>query len=184
MRKRGFTLVESMITLLLVCLLMGVIGSLVKGYSDFSRFSGTRDRSIAARAALNRIAQELRDALTVASPTGSATSTLRFDKVDPAISGTPARSTDRLPDPLVLPGTYDPLAPNWLVTITYRLNGTTLERNVLDSGGAADTQPLVENVNGFSAAKLANGNIELRLSVLEDTRVEECVTHAFMPLQW
>lgn len=184
MRRGGFTLVEAMITLVLVCLLMGVIGSLVKGYSDFSRFSEMQDRSIAARSALIRVQQELRDALTVASPTGSATSVLRFDKVDPAISGTPARSTDRLPDPLVLPGSYDPLDPSHLITVTYTLSGSTLERRVVDSGGAADTQPLIENVNGFSAARLGNGNIELKISVLEGTRVEEFTTRAFIPLQW
>lgn len=183
-RRRGFTLVESMITMLLVCLLLGVIGSLAKGYADFSRFSSLQDRSVAARGALSRIAQELRDAITVASPTGAATSLLRFDKVNPAISGHPARSTDRLPDPLVLPGSYDPVDPAHLVTVSYSLTGTTLERRVTDGSGTSDTQPLVEDVNGFSAALLGNGNVQLKLSVLEATRVEEFTTHAFMPLKW
>ncbi len=151
--RRGFSLIETLVTFFLVSLVLALVASIAREYGQMVR-SG--DRSGASQQArqlvLRTLRAELEGATRVLSPTGGPNPVLEFETYG-AVAG-------RLPDPPdPPPPTWDPRDPTHLITVRYSLVGGELIRDV---GGTQ--QVVAQDLAGFSAQVLADQTLEMTLS--------------------
>lgn len=176
--RRGFTLVETMVTMLLVLMLLGVLGSLLRAYSQVANFSDQHDQALRLATALSSLQTEAAQALTVQTPAaGSSATELLFRRLDPARSGLPVGPGDRLPLPVPDPDPYvawDPSDPADQIAVRYRVDGNQLVREV-DGNRAV----LSAEATGLACDHLANGNLVVRISALINGRVVTSGTEVF-----
>jgi type IV pilus assembly protein PilW len=136
----GFTLAELLVATAVVGLVMAGILGMLAGGLDAYRFGADRvEAQQAARAALERMAKELREAGY--DPTGAG--------VAPIVLAGPTEVTFQRD--LNANGVIDPTRER----VSFLLRGTVLRR---DAGGGA--QPLVENVRAFHLRYLDRGGVE------------------------
>lgn len=113
-RRRGFTLLEGMVTLLLVFILLGAIGQIMAMYSTIARRSSNKDISLyAGQVALDAIRFEVRQAVTIDMPDEQ---TLIIQRVDP---WNPVRLLDPVPSPP--PASWAPHRSTDLITVQFDL---------------------------------------------------------------
>ncbi len=148
-----------MIAMLLMGIVLTVFASLVQEYSRILRASQGSEALLEARQLiLGQLAPDIEQAVTITSPSGTASSTLEIVKFNPGVT--------RLPVPAEPPpATWDPRAAADLITVRYLVTGGILTRQV---GG--QTTPLLE-VDGFSCQRLADGNVRLTVSIQTETRL-------------
>lgn len=114
MRRRGFTLLEGMVTLLLVFILLGAIGQMMTMYSTIARRSSNKDISLyAGQVALDSIRFEVRQAIDISIPDPQ---TLVLKRVDP---WNPLRLEDPAPSPP--PANWSPHRNADLIEVRFEL---------------------------------------------------------------
>ena len=152
---RGFSLIELLLTGLLVFLALGMIAMTASEYARISRYSSGQDDQfeVAARA-LSQITCELREAVRGVSPTSpAAASVISFEKVD-------------LRANRFVPGSFHPQQPR--LTVTYRLNGDQLTRQVSD-GVSTTTDTVAEGIAGLDARLVGPRRLRIQIDVQNQT---------------
>lgn len=173
--KRGLTLLESMVTFLLLMICLAMIASLFREYSGLLRFgSQLNPRLEAAQVAVARIRVELAESLTVVSPTTGSAGSLRLLRTDPTAA--------RLPQPpFPAPLTFDPYQPISRVEILYYLDTGQLKREA--PSGSGDEVILAREIQGFLVERLANGNIKIELQVRTGSSASTLGAEVFRPME-
>ena len=157
--------------MLLVITVLGLIAVLMREYSDVSRFTDAKERTLdGIQFALAEIAHEVGSSVRLSAPTGTSGPTLSFRRFDPAV--------ERFNLPEVNPDPDIPLEwnPRNLTTetmfVTYRreLNGE-LVRTLVRASGATSQQVMAPQVASFNVTKLDADYLQLSLGFQEQLRL-------------
>lgn len=164
MKPRGFTLLETLLTAMLLSIVLGVFASLVYGYSRVMRHVSGKDRTL----------EGLHSGLVTAlSEVGSATQVLA------PLSATPEAMLDltRIDRgnlnrfPTTTPGSWDPLDPTFQSRVRYYLLEDRLIREVTPSGGTSQLFPVALKVVDFRVSQATPGLVDLQASFQEEKLV-------------
>jgi hypothetical protein len=175
--SRGLTIAEALVTLGLVVFVFNLTAGLLQSYIRTTKFAGGVDKAMeASQTALNQIRKEVRQAISVVSPSssGAASGVLTFNKV---WSESPAR----LPDSSApFPVTWEPHDPTWVDTVTYDLQEKRLLRTSLKE--ELNSVVCADLVESFQAQVLANGNISVELAIRQDRITRKFSSQVFLGL--
>lgn len=155
MSRGGFTLLETLLTMLLLSMVLTVFASLVAGYTRVMRFVNSKDRALAGlHTGLSCAAHELTSAVAVASPnTAAPVGTLDFTRVDPV-------NPNRLPQ--AAPVAWDPLDAAFLIRVRYLLVGDTLMREQTPRTGTPQLQTVASGMTSFSVSLTRPDVVEIK----------------------
>lgn len=160
-RSRGFTLLEAVITLMLVSVVFGVAADILGDACRVMSFSRAKSNSTqAVQQGLTRICAEAREAFKI-DGTGIELALL---KVDP--------TPQRFPSPA---------PPNWSpythqLRVRYYTSGGQLCRDV-----DGIKQVVADGVTGLRCRTLPGGSLEVSLTLLEDRVVRTLTTQVRTP---
>lgn len=185
MKSRGLSLVETLVTLALVGLLLGLCGTLVAGYFRILKFSAAKDNTwLAAQVGMQRAVGEAREAVAVVNPGAGGTAIeMRLRKLDPAACGPGGSAWLPVAIPSPPPVSFDPYPPPLLLEVCYRSQGGQLLRESGPAGGAPVSQEsLCEGVTGFRCDALNDGSYALVLSVQEEKLVRTLTSRVLPPV--
>lgn len=142
MNRRGFTLLEALVSLFLIGLVVVLSAGLLHGMSSMGRRNQTGEQAVNGLLALERVRAEVLEAVSITEPSGaSEANTLIFKKINPAI-------TNRLQ----LPGySWNPALPAHLLTISYTVTAGDLIRTVTPDSGAGEKSVVARSVDSFTA---------------------------------
>lgn len=172
MKKKAFTFLEALVTMFLVAAVFGVIMLLLRDSIKVANQSKQKDLAgTAAQVGLERMSNELWEAVMVDSPALGATSTdLIFAKVDQT-------SVTRLAGPGF--NAYD---PDFLLTVHYKLQGTQLIRDIGPRNSAATASlAIADEVAGMQCTQITRGVYYLTLSVWEGQKIATITTTVTCP---
>lgn len=169
-----------MIAMLLVMTTLGLIALLMREYSDVSRFTDAKEKTLdGVQFALAEMAHEVGAAVRMVAPSsgaavGANTATLEFRRFDPAVErfNLPAEPPE---DPMtgeVLPLEWNPrnLAETMLVVYRRDANGE-LFREVTRASSTFSRQTMCPQVASLSVTKLDGGYLKLTLGFQENLRL-------------
>ena len=167
-RRRGFTIIEGLITLLLVSILLGAIGTLIQMYANVMRLSDRKEVTLyAAELAVDTVGKDLVQAIRIVEPSDEG-DTLELEQIDP---WTPIR----LPDPPgTPPSSWSPHRRSDRVTVSYRLDPATdpadytFYRKLTYSDGGEWEEPICQGLHGVLFKDLGDGLFRVEASVLKD----------------
>ena len=173
--RRAFTLAESLITLFVVFLVFGVASGLLHEYSSILRFSAAKEKRFSvAQVALKRMVDETREALILESPTGSWSSSLTFQRLDPNYTiWLPGVVLAQPFDPYnTTITTWTPRPPAQMLRMDYSVSAGELVRSLAPvAGGSNTTSVLATGVSGLQVTPLSTGALEITLSVEDSHQV-------------
>ena len=159
--RKGFTLLEAVITLMLVSVVFGVAADILGDACRVMSFSRAKSNSTqAVQQGLTRICAEAREAFQI-DGTGLELALL---KVDPAADRFPATA----------PGTRSPYTHQ--LRVRYYTSGGQLCREVDGS-----QQVVADGVTGLMCQVLPGGSLEVSLTLLEDRVVRTLTTQVRTP---
>lgn len=171
--KRGFSLIEAMITFFLVFLILGVALQLLSEYSTAINFTTSKDNSLSvAQRTLQQIVDEVRQSQTLESPaaTGVPTMDLRFRRTDPNATWLPST-----PPTSWVAWSY--LDYHQQLEVQYRLSNGQLFRDVSTPTNYAPTTStpsstavVADSLAGFQTELLASGLVQVQLTVRESSQ--------------
>ncbi len=165
MKRRGFTVLEALITALLVGLALAIVGLVTRDFQRVMARSQRRDTALEGLLALHRVGCESAQACGDIVPALNATSAwLSFSRIDP---NHPDRIPPTLlPEPVPIPAAWEPRDPAYVVRVSYSLNGSRqLMRRVDFPGGGFEQQSCAEEVMDFQARHPLAGTLVVRLTV-------------------
>jgi hypothetical protein len=175
-KGRGLTLVESLMTILLVGIVLGIVAGICNEYANIIRFSARKDRIIiGARTGVDKLKIELEEATEVLTPTPSPapytpdSPVIKFKKINPS-------AVQRLGPPA--PGTWDPWAPSYLVNVEYYVSRESLVRKVTFPDSSCATQTVAEGVSGLSAKNLGGSTYRFTVSFMDEQYLKTLTTVA------
>jgi type II secretory pathway pseudopilin PulG len=170
----GFSLVETIITFLLVILVLGVALQLLNEYSTAMNFASGKETTLGvAQVVLQQIVDEARESTVLESPGASASATdLRFRRVNPGGNWIPS------PLPPAPPAVWEPYAAAQQLEVQYLLSAGGLTRNVSTptAPAPATSTPsssayLATTIAGFQTQTLATGELQIQISVQESAQI-------------
>jgi len=171
MKRRAFTVLEALITALLVGLALAIVGLVTRDFQRVMARSQRRDTALEGLLALHRAGGETAQACGDLVPAINATSAwLSFSRIDP---NHPDRIPPTLlPEPVPVPAAWEPRDPAYLVRVGYSVNASRqLIRRVDFPGGDFEQQSCAEEVIDFQARHPRAGYLELRLTVQSGPQV-------------
>lgn len=161
-RPRGFSLLEAMVTMLLVGIVFAIAATVITSYSRAVNQLGLKDAQLQSiMVGMDRMRSEVEGAFAVSSPpsTGSASS-LTFALIDAANT---TRFTGTTPwDPFDVLGVAP--ANDYAVTVSYSVAAGGLTRRLTYPNGTTTDALVAEQVQGLACQYLPTGNLELVLS--------------------
>ena len=166
--RRGHTLAEVLILMALLSLVLGAVALLTRDLFRTRELLGRQSlRATAVQVALQSVRADLESAIALVSPSGAASSHLILTQVD--------NDRNRYPHPLFPTGvtTFDPLPPHALKTVSYRVLGEELVREVSRPNGNTSMATLLEQVSGFSVVSSSLGNVSVQLRLSESPQAIE-----------
>ena len=182
MRQRGFTLAESLLTLLLLQVILAVLGGLLWEYSRICQSADQRDETLELQAALLQMQSEVHQAVAVSSPVlGQSGSQLSIRRLDPAHNACQVRAGDRLPVPVPVAdptASWNPVDNADLITVQYSLVGSQLNRTVTEPSARLTQIPVHPAVSGLRVTHQADGTLLLELSGMTGDQVVTYQTQA------
>jgi prepilin-type N-terminal cleavage/methylation domain-containing protein len=161
--KRGFTLLEALVSLALVLVVLGTVAAICRGVWRSQSFAAKKDLDLTTEIAMLGVARECAEAREWLSPPGSE---VRLRKLNPLVSHDPPRDSDRLPaQPLPLPTSWSD-DPGLRLQVRYYLQAGRLWRQQ-----ASDDPWEIAEINAdFQADRQADGRITLRYSYAQSKR--------------
>jgi len=157
--RRGFTVLEALMSLGLICLVLSILGTLLMSYSRILMRQGDHQKSLlGCQVAVESVRRDVGSAIAFSVPSSDQ---LHIEQIDPLV-------TSRLPLPVP-----DPPAASWRphpsgdrIKIDYRLVGTSVLRKVTLSGGATFEDNVTDEVDGLDFDIEGNGNLQVTASAL------------------
>jgi len=161
MKRRGMTLLESLLTAMLLSIVLAVFASLVQGYSRVMRHVSGKDRTLEGfHSGLVTALADVGASTQVLAPLGpTAEPVLDLTRID---RGDPNRF------PAAMPASWDPLDPAFQMRVRYYMLGERLIREVTPSGGTTLMHPVAEKVTDFRVSIPSPGLVELTCSFQQD----------------
>ena len=155
----GFTVMEALLTLGLVCLTMAILGSLIASYSRVLSRQGNAQKSLlGCQVAVDIVRRDVGSAIAFSCPSAD---TLHVEQIDRLVS---SRLPKPLPDPL--PASWSPHKMGDRVKIDFRIVNGSFLRKVTLSGGATFEDNVTEDVDGVEFRIQSNGNLKVTASAL------------------
>lgn len=157
--RSGFTVLEALMSLGLICLVLSILGSLLMNYSRVLLHQGGRQKSLlGCQVAVESVRRDVGSAVVVTAP---ATDRLHIEQIDPLVSS-------RLPSPLPNPpnSSWRPHVTTDRMAIDYRLVVSSVVRRVTLSNGATFEDNVTDDVDGLSFSILANDNVQVTATAL------------------
>ncbi|MGV8122601.1 MAG: hypothetical protein AB2L14_22815 [Candidatus Xenobiia bacterium LiM19] len=179
----GFTLVEMLVTIILIAFMLMIIGSAAADYGRIVRFSYQRDSSVLGiNTGLNKVKREIEESIEVTSPVVTGTPLASpgdpqfevvFSKIDPA-------AESRLPSspPASPPSSWEPWADDDIVTIKYHVQGGCLLRTVTFHDSTSVVTSEAREVTGFSVQDIGNNALRIDISYTDEKIVKSLSTTA------
>jgi prepilin-type N-terminal cleavage/methylation domain len=180
---RGFTLVEVLVTIIIIAFMLMIIGSAVADYGRIVRFSSNRDSSVLGiSTGLNKVKREIEESIEVISPVVTATPLspygdpqfeVVFIKINPS-------AESRLPSlpPASPPSSWDSKADVDVVTIKYHVQGGRLLRKVTFHDSTYVETSEAEKITGFSVQDIGNNALRIDISYTDEEIVKSLSTTA------
>lgn len=160
----GFTIIEAVLTTLLVGVFLSVLAGLTSSLRRVTIFSEQRDQVGLARSVLNGLRSELSEAVIIDSPkTTAVVSEISLKRLVPESLAPNLATTSRLLSP---PGTrvgyyWDPVKTDYLESLKYDLQGEILRRQI----NVENPSPIA-TVESLKASRPEPGLFELEMEVL------------------
>jgi type II secretory pathway pseudopilin PulG len=175
--RRGFSLPEALVSLLLMGFLLQAGGMLLRDYARLPQVFEAGNNVQDAVTALRRIETEVGCARQLLQPLDATpTAQVSWRTLNPARGSDPPKDTDRLPWPLPgAPGAFDPLAGGDQSTVVVQLDA---DHRLLRVVGA-ESQLLAGGIQGLSARKSAEGLLTMELRCVEGTQVRTLIHQAW-----
>jgi prepilin-type N-terminal cleavage/methylation domain-containing protein len=161
MRQRGFSLLETLLTLILFGTVVVIVAHLLSGYQRILKHGSAKQRTLAAaQVALGEIRDEVKGALRILLPTTGTSPSIELEKLIPNKAG-------RLPTivPVPPPANWNLTASGDVMTMRYEVNAQGLARTLL-TGVPAGTFGIAPGINNLSA-RLQGNLLEVTLQVAE-----------------
>jgi prepilin-type N-terminal cleavage/methylation domain-containing protein len=170
MKRAGFSLAESLVTLFILSIVLGAVGVQMHSYATVMASSDSKQLAITGtQMVLERVRSEALEATSFSFPTPSSgnTTELQFVKLSPTLQ------SSRLPTtfPASPPASWDPYNPAYQVTVHYYLSGTTLYRDVVGQS----SEPVAYGVGGVTFGWLSSTDLEISVSYQERETVQVLV---------
>jgi prepilin-type N-terminal cleavage/methylation domain-containing protein len=176
--RQGFTLVETIICLGLMGLLMSLLAMLMGDSWRVMKKVGQREHVLyAAGQAVDGIARDLRSAVQVVVPAGTALATsVEVRKVDPwSDSRTWPNQRLPLPIPSPPPASWRPHADPVMQTVRYELVGDSLRRT-----NGSEVIEIVRGVGGLACKLYAPDTAVISASVQQEAQVYRLSTEVLL----
>ncbi|MGE0490979.1 MAG: hypothetical protein AB7S38_17360 [Vulcanimicrobiota bacterium] len=168
--RRGFSLPEAMLAMVLVFMVLGMVGVLVREYSEATRLAASKEQTLnGVQTGLEQMRSELGSAIRLITPSAGTSNVLGFERLDPAAI--------RLPPSPAGFTSWDPRPAGQLVTVTYQVGGQGLMRTVSGPGWTAQSQ-VSEGIRGLETTFLAKDRVGLKVSFQEKHLLREFSTEA------
>ena len=182
-KERGFTLIEGIVTLLIVFIILGVSCLLLTEYTNVLNFSGGKTSALTnMQVAQQQMLDDLRQATLVKSPvSGGSSFDLRFQRIDPAQAWLPRTPPPPPPPPLV--ATWILYASSTLIEIHYYL----VDGNLMREAGPVSAPPtnswlVAQAIAGLQVTALGEGAYQIQLSLLESQRIQVLTGTSMRPV--
>lgn len=174
--RQGASLLEVMVTMLLIGLGLAVVGSIVKDYSSYNRnLLSSNDSTRNAQMAVLTIVQEVEQATVITSPAPSGVgSALDFVRWRPT-------SVENIDVTLPMPR---PATPIWQpglepqLKVRYEIMGNDLVRRVL-SGGSSGQSIVLRGCQDFEVRRQDDSSLTVRVLARQGASRIKAVGQAF-----
>ena len=167
--RRGFSLIEILITLGLLSVIFVVAADLARDFSTLHRADSEITRKAnASREVLKFLSRQARSALTVAAP-GATLTLSSLDQTVPIYPPLPLAAG------ATAPAGWEPDQPR--LTTTYQMNGTRLE-----SSSGAITSVLIGDITGFQANRVGS-LLTLSVSWQQGRRVKTSESKVYLSVR-
>lgn len=179
--RRGFSLPETLLALLLVFGILGMVAVIMREYSQVARFVDAKARTFdGIQFALSEMSHEVSSAVALIAPSkaagvGTTSATLEFRRMDPAVDRywlNPNNFEAEEGDPDGgEPAVWDFRNPNEMMRVAYHreLNGELI-RTVNRQNGVS-RQKMCDSLTGMLITKQAEDYLQIRVSFQEEKRV-------------
>ncbi|MBX3169338.1 MAG: hypothetical protein KF760_18200 [Candidatus Eremiobacteraeota bacterium] len=157
--KGGFSVLEALMTLGLICLVLSILGSLFSSYSRLLLRQGDRQKSLlGCQVAVDTIRRDLVSCISFSIPTPE---TLHVEQIDPLVSS-------RLPRPLPdsAPADWRPHLNEERLKIDYRLARGSVLRKIIRGGGSNFEENVTDEVDGLDFDLTTNGTLRVTATAL------------------
>jgi hypothetical protein len=185
---KGLTIMEALITILVLGILIGIIAGICSEYSRLIHYSSSRDKTIfSLQGAMDGVKGELAEALAVTSPrltaapltsAGTFSSELQFTKIDPA---NPSRLPTPFPSPM--PSVWASADSAHVLSIRYYAAGGALMREVTYPDKTSQCHVIVAGISGFSVQDLGNNSAAITASFMDDDILKTFTTRVHLSIR-
>lgn len=156
--KRGFTLLETMVTLFMIGVMMLIVSGLVKDIRQESVANKDYDQRLGAHQALERVCLALRSCYQVDEPASGSSSRLKLSSWDPD------ENSARLPLPLPTPpgASWNPVATGWRMERTFEISGDVFLCTNTRASSSTSIR-MLGDLAAFEATRQADGTMRVEL---------------------
>jgi prepilin-type N-terminal cleavage/methylation domain-containing protein len=186
LKFRGVSLVEVLISLLIMSIVMGIVAQLSHLFGSVSSFSSQNDQGMQVELAMWQVGCEAQCGTVRVSPVDGSLAVapqLSFTRVDPSQNPEPATPTSRLPLPIPspVPTSWNGFNPPATVSVLYYLDTSSgnLMRQVTPPGTAQAVAPL----QAFSCQNLADNQLQLNYTYTSGDTMVVRSQQVFLPLR-
>lgn len=160
--RRGFSLLEVLVSMGLFLMIIGLVAALMRGYAQITNASDSHEASLeAARLAVDSLRNDIEAAVVLQDPAfASVTPQARLSLL--RIDAEQVRLPLVMPDPA--PADWDPYDPATTVEVVYEVEGETLWRTSSWDDGTARRTRIGHGLPGFSVSSLADESIVISLT--------------------
>ena len=157
MKRKAFSLLETMVTLFMIGVMLLLVSDLVKDLRQESTNNKDNDQLMGAHQALERIGLALRSCYHVDEPTAGSSNRIRLRSWNPNVNPT------RLPLPPGPPGpSWMPADPAFLMNRSFEVTGGIL-LCTNTRGAVSESFRLLGDLSGFETSRESDGSCRMKL---------------------
>lgn len=169
-RPRGLSLLEVLITMVLVAVAMAMVATLVRNFSRVNNHLAGKERTLQGFLMLQAVASEVEGAARLTAPTMASPGPVT-DLTFEVYASTPDR--------LTVGTNVASWSPDYVIAVRYFQEDDRLMRQLTFPDGASQTSQVATGLSGFSATYLNSRTVEVRASFQEAVKLETVSAQAF-----
>lgn len=169
-RRRGLTLLEALITLVLLSMAFAMVATLVRNFSSVSTHLNGKEGTQQGSLLMLGVAAELEEAFEVTSPapgTVAPVTEIQLRKYAP------------IPQRLLTATTPNTWSPGYVLAVRYFQAGEDLVRETTYPNREVRGSRLSRSLSGFSATRVNDQVIEVRVTFQESKKLKTVAASAF-----